>query len=149
MAQRLYFDVFDRNILKFKGKVTKPFSRKHFNPASFASGSAICGRLSMQSIFCFADFVAMATRPTSQTLLRCHRQLPETGAGGSLTDHVLLNFNLDTWVKYVSEAGLLDNVMGIKKVLPQVEEHIRQVLPGYELVTLPVNPQLACPLHCC
>ena len=43
----------------------------------------------------------------------------------------------------VSKTGLFENVLGIKKVLPEVTQHIGTELPGYELAIAPVNPQLA------
>ena len=53
-------------------------------------------------------------------------------------------------VRSVSEAGLFENVLGIRKVLEDAKAYIRKQLPGYELVILAGKPTtcLVCLLAC-
>ena len=120
-APRLFDDVHDRKPGKFKGKARFRVrtSKIQIVPSSLASGGVVHRGLPLQglltpSIFAVVDnmkkmepVVSWPIAPLTFLLLLCK-----------------------------SKAGLLENVMGIKKVLPEVTQHIRTELPGYELTVL-------------
>lgn len=49
---------------------------------------------------------------------------------------------------FVIEAGVLENVLGIEVVMEEVQDHIKQQLPDYQLYVTKINPLLDSVLKC-